>query len=668
MPASPDANASLDAEQQRRLAALDAAFTRCAGTNPLDAASFQAALELRSEYVARHLFRLFDHDGNGTIDRREFFAALERLLSGTTRDKLSFLFRVHDQDDDGAIARLELERLVHLGLAESEVELPAALVDEMIDAIFEAADANRDGRISFDEFAALLERFPELLTRVTRADAVWRALRSPAAASPETASGLAPLRRVAHWVEEHGVEALGLLVLALVHVLLFSRAVLHYRAAGANGFVQLARGCGACLNLDCALLIVPMLRRFLSFVRAQPFARALPIDHAVELHKLLGHLVGMFALVHTLAHVANYLIADKPFFEQLLRTKAGLSGVVLLVALAILWACAREAVRRAGRFELFHYTHLLYWPFFAVLLVHGPVWWMWAFAPLGGYLAERILRAETRSKVVEIETEVLPSRVTKLRFAPPKGWQQRAGDYLFVAIPAVARFEWHPFTISSAPEREGELTLHVRSLGNWTGALAELAAARERSGTTTPLPARVDGPYGTPSGAIFAARHVVLIGAGIGVTPFAAILESILLRKRRGDQTLVLERVHFVWVSRDQHAFEWFAELLASLEREDADQLLDIHIYMSGAREQLDTAALELAREVFYAKTHRDVVTGLGARTRFGRPDWDALLTGFLREHAPSRVEVFMCGPHPLGHELAAICAKLGMPFHREIF
>ena len=286
--------------------------------------------------------------------------------------------------------------------------------------------------VSFDEFAALLERFPELLTRVTRADAVWRALRSPAAASPETASGLAPLRRVAHWVEEHGVEALGLLVLALVHVLLFSRAVLHYRAAGANGFVQLARGCGACLNLDCALLIVPMLRRFLSFVRAQPFARALPIDHAVELHKLLGHLVGMFALVHTLAHVANYLIADKPFFEQLLRTKAGLSGVVLLVALAILWACAREAVRRAGRFELFHYTHLLYWPFFAVLLVHGPVWWMWAFAPLGGYLAERILRAETRSKVVEIETEVLPSRVTKLRFAPPKGWQQRAGDYLFV--------------------------------------------------------------------------------------------------------------------------------------------------------------------------------------------------------------------------------------------
>jgi predicted ferric reductase len=263
---------------------------------------------------------------------------------------------------------------------------------------------------------------------------------------------------------------------------------------------------------------------------------------------------------------------------------------------------------------------------------------------------------------------VLPSRVTKLRFAPPKGWKHRAGDYLFINIPAIARFEWHPFTISSAPEREGELTLHVRSLGNWTRALAKLAGTRERGEDPQPLLGRVDGPYGTPSVDIFAARHVVLIGAGIGVTPFAAILDSILQRRRRGDQSLQLERVHFVWVNRDQYAFEWFTELLAALEAEDHDGLLDVHIYMSGGREQLDAAALELAREVFHAKTRRDVVTGLRARTRFGRPDWEALLTEFLREHAPARVEVFMCGPHALAKELAPLCGKLGMGFRQEVF
>ncbi len=40
----------------------------------------------------------------------------------------------------------------------------------------------------------------------------------------------------------------------------------------------------------------------------------------------------------------------------------------------------------------------------------------------------------------------------------------------------------------------------------------------------------VDGPYGAPSSHIFRAEHAVLIAAGIGVTPFASILKSIMNR------------------------------------------------------------------------------------------------------------------------------------------
>ncbi|KAK5927261.1 hypothetical protein CgunFtcFv8_012439 [Champsocephalus gunnari] len=40
----------------------------------------------------------------------------------------------------------------------------------------------------------------------------------------------------------------------------------------------------------------------------------------------------------------------------------------------------------------------------------------------------------------------------------------------------------------------------------------------------------VDGPYGTPTRQIFASEHAVLIGAGIGITPFASILQSIMYR------------------------------------------------------------------------------------------------------------------------------------------
>ncbi|XP_033104344.1 uncharacterized protein LOC117106931, partial [Anneissia japonica] len=47
------------------------------------------------------------------------------------------------------------------------------------------------------------------------------------------------------------------------------------------------------------------------------------------------------------------------------------------------------------------------------------------------------------------------------------------------------------------------------------------------SSSGTDIEVYIDGPYGAPSQHIFQAEHAVLIGAGIGVTPFASILQSI---------------------------------------------------------------------------------------------------------------------------------------------
>jgi NADPH oxidase 5 len=50
-----------------------------------------------------------------------------------------------------------------------------------------------------------------------------------------------------------------------------------------------------------------------------------------------------------------------------------------------------------------------------------------------------------------------------------------------------------------------------------------------------PLEIFIDGPYGAPSSHIFRAQHAVLIGTGIGVTPFASILQSIMHRYWKGE-------------------------------------------------------------------------------------------------------------------------------------
>ena len=55
----------------------------------------------------------------------------------------------------------------------------------------------------------------------------------------------------------------------------------------------------------------------------------------------------------------------------------------------------------------------------------------------------------------------------------------------------------------------------------------------------------IDGPYGTPSSHIFHATHAVLIAAGIGVTPFASILQSIMNRYYASKQ--MCPRCDYCW-------------------------------------------------------------------------------------------------------------------------
>lgn len=86
-------------------------------------------------------------------------------------------------------------------------------------------------------------------------------------------------------------------------------------------------------------------------------------------------------------------------------------------------------------------------------------------------------------------------QVLRLKIDRPPDFDFLAGDYVYLNIPQVAKMEWHPFTISSAPEDEGTssvsltitsphefrcliseefLTLHIRVAGGWTSKLYEI--------------------------------------------------------------------------------------------------------------------------------------------------------------------------------------------------
>jgi len=70
---------------------------------------------------------------------------------------------------------------------------------------------------------------------------------------------------------------------------------------------------------------------------------------------------------------------------------------------------------------------------------------------------------------------------------------------------------------------------------------------------------------------VFENEIAVLIGTGIGVTPWASILRTSTTCGSRPTARR-LRRVEFIWVCKDTNSFEWFQALLSSLEAQSMSE------------------------------------------------------------------------------------------------
>lgn len=87
----------------------------------------------------------------------------------------------------------------------------------------------------------------------------------------------------------------------------------------------------------------------------------------------------------------------------------------------------------------------------------------------------------------------------------------------------------------------------------------------------------IDGPFGSASEDVFKFEIAVLVGAGIGVTPFASILKSIWYRLNYPQSKTRLRKVYFFWICRDFGSLEWFRSLLMAIEAQDLEHRIEIH-------------------------------------------------------------------------------------------
>jgi predicted ferric reductase/Ca2+-binding EF-hand superfamily protein len=656
---------NLDQEFLNHLRSAFAAHSGRAGR--MSGSQMGDLLGIKDRTIAKRVYEIFEGGGRKGIDEAGFRASVISLVLGDDEAKLKFVFDLFDQDGDGAISRGDLAGMVEASLHHNNIRIAQRQRRAMTKLLFEAADRKRDNRVDFGELKRLLARYPLIRNDLVKSVAAWFWKESPSA--PRGGRQLVAVFRFAFLVLPYLVyQNILILVYIALNAWLFRSAQSHYAAIGANVYIQIARGAGACLNLNGALILVPMMRTFLTWIRKSFLAVFVPVDHAVDIHRIIGQVMFAFSIIHSAAHLLNYkaMSATVPFRDKLFGTRAGLTGVILISALGLMWLFAQNFIRRRGWFEAFSVTHSLYVLFFAALLVHAPNFWKWGAVPLVAYGFELYLKRNRKREVSFIESAAaLPSGVSRLAIRRPEGFAFRPGDYLFLKIPRLSRFEWHPFTISSNPEREESLGLHVRSLGNWTRALYRLVETLPRKDHR--LPVEIRGPYGTPSTRIFRSRCAVLVGAGIGVTPFASILGSILYRREHGEE-LKLEKIYFFWLNRGAGSFEWFTDMLAEIEAAGMSDFIELNIYMTDARIDATSGLVKIGMDLLGKQENRDLTTGLKTITNFGRPDWRGIFSEISRRQKLRGVDVYFCGPYPLAQIVKHEARRCGFRFRKENF
>ena len=133
--------------------------------------------------------------------------------------------------------------------------------------------------------------------------------------------------------------------------------------------------------------------------------------------------------------------------------------------------------------------------------------------------------------------------------------------------------QWHPFTLTSAPENDF-MMVHIRAAGDWTKEVHRLFKGED-------IPKIIiDGPYGAPSQGLYDHDIVLCCGTGIGITPFASFLRSLLDRARR-KKLDPKRKVYFVWIASQMQCFEWFDDLLREVEEEVTQIKPQIYLTMS---------------------------------------------------------------------------------------
>ncbi|GFS38489.1 riboflavin synthase-like superfamily protein [Actinidia rufa] len=273
-------------------------------------------------------------------------------------------------------------------------------------------------------------------------------------------------------------------------------------------------------------------------------------------------------------------------------------------------------------------------------------------------------------------------------------------------IPFDENINFHKASIfgNFGTRRDNYLSVHIRIVGDWTEELKRVFAedvgsacviGRAKFGQLGNMDQRglpklfVDGPYGAPAQDNRNYDVLLIVGLGIGATPFISILRDLLNNTRTEDQmnsntetsisnaslnsytsltsssekkkSQRTKNMNFYWVTREPGSFEWFKGVMNEVAEMDHKGQIEMHNYLTSVYEEGDARStlITMDQALNHAKHGVDILSGTRVRTHFARPNWKEVFNKSASKYPYATVGVFYCGMPLLAKELRKLSHEL---------
>lgn len=676
---------------------------------------FAGALGMKADEIfVKRMFNIVDKDGDGRISFQEFLDTVVLFSKGTTDDKLRIIFDMCDNDRNGVIDKTELSEMMRslVEIAKTNT-VSDEEVEELIDGMFTSSGLTYKDSLTYDDFKQMMREY--------KGDFIAIGLDCKGAKQNflDTSTNVARIAsfhiseikdRNRHWMlkkydslatflEENRQNVFYLFVFYVITIALFCERFIHYSFMAEHTDLRhimgvgiaITRGAAASLSFCYSLLLLTMSRNLMTKMKDFSMQQYIPLDSHIPFHKIVACTALFFSILHSIGHLVNfYHVSTQPVenlrcltqeisFSSdqkptvgywLFQTITGVTGVLLFIVMCIIFIFAHPMIRRKA-YKFFWATHQLYVVLYILSLMHGlarltgsPRFWIFFIGPGIVYTLDKIISLRTRYMELDIiETELLPSDVVKIKYYRPPNFKYLSGQWVRLSCTAFRQSEYHSFTLTSAPH-ENYLSCHIKAQGPWTWKLRKFFDPHNYvHDEDNPPRIRLEGPFGGGNQDWYRFEVAVMVGGGIGVTPYASILSDLVFGTSTNRYSgVACKKVYFLWICPTHRQFEWFIDVLRDVERKDVTNVLEMHIFITQFFHKFDlrTTMLYICENHFQRLSKRSMFTGLKAINHFGRPDMTAFLKFVQKKHSyVSKIGVFSCGPNPLTKTISDACENV---------